>query len=131
MVQLGDRFYIKAVAKFCDCESQDNISNTAYAREEFNKKGMDTSQITGSTSSYARKYALNGLFCIDDVKDADTQEPKKDKPKEEYRCEKCGIPFTEFDYKGKHYTAKDGFEIAKKNNNGKALCNKCKKEVAQ
>lgn len=74
LVQMGDRFYIKATVQFMDCESEGVIKNTAYAREEFEKKGMDASQITGSASSYARKYALNGLFCIDDVKDADSQD---------------------------------------------------------
>jgi len=72
LVQIGDRFYIKATAKFIDTDSGEAIENTAYAREELDKKGMDASQVTGSTSSYARKYALNGLFCIDDTKDADT-----------------------------------------------------------
>ena len=71
IVMIGDRYYIKATATITDAESEASISNTAYAREEFDKKGMDASQITGSTSSYARKYALNGLFCLDDVKDAD------------------------------------------------------------
>lgn len=76
LVQIGDRYYIKATATLHDCESDGKISNTAFAREELEKKGMDSSQITGSASSYARKYALNGLFCIDDVKDADTQNNK-------------------------------------------------------
>lgn len=74
LVLIGERYYIKATAKFIDCESNDSVQNTAYAREEQEKKGMDVSQVTGSTSSYARKYALNGLFCIDDVKDADNQD---------------------------------------------------------
>lgn len=74
LIQVSDRFYIKATARFIDCESQEELNNTAYAREEQEKKGMDVSQVTGSTSSYARKYALNGLFCIDDVKDADNQD---------------------------------------------------------
>ena len=78
LVQVGERFYIKATAKFIDTDSGESIENTAYAREELEKKGMDVSQVTGSTSSYARKYALNGLFCIDDTKDADTpQAPDK------------------------------------------------------
>ena len=72
--QIGERYYIEATATILDCESGDTISNTAYAREAEDKKGMDESQITGATSSYARKYALNGLFCIDDVKDADTMD---------------------------------------------------------
>ncbi len=69
MVVLGDRYYVKATATLT--KEGESISTTAYAREEESKKGMDASQITGSTSSYARKYALNGLFCIDDTKDPD------------------------------------------------------------
>ena len=74
LVMIGDRYYIRATARFVDCESGEMVENTAYAREEQEKKGMDVSQVTGSASSYARKYALNGLFCIDDVKDADNQD---------------------------------------------------------
>ena len=69
IVMLGDRFYVKATA--CIAHDGEKEEVTAYAREELTKKGMDASQITGSASSYARKYALNGLFCLDDVKDAD------------------------------------------------------------
>jgi len=69
LVQIGERYYIKATAILTDGKEQ--IINTAYAREEETKKGMDGSQITGASSSYARKYALNGLFLIDDVKDSD------------------------------------------------------------
>lgn len=72
--QVGERYYIKATARFVDCESGDVLENTAVAREEESKKGMDGSQITGTASSYARKYALNGLLAIDDVRDADTDE---------------------------------------------------------
>ena len=79
LVLIGERYYIKSVAKFIDCESGEYMENVAYAREELDKKGMDVSQVTGSTSSYARKYALNGLFCIDDVKDADNQDNSGDK----------------------------------------------------
>ena len=72
MVAVGDRIYVKATAVLKDAETWEIIeSNTAYARESESKKWMDDSQITWATSSYARKYALNGLFCIDDVKDAD------------------------------------------------------------
>ena len=70
IVQLGDRFYIKAIAEISDGEN--TISVQAFAREALVKKGMDESQITAATSSYARKCALNGLFCIDDTKDADS-----------------------------------------------------------
>ena len=66
--------YIESTATFVDIETGEPISTTAFARETENKKGMDSSQITGSASSYARKYALNGLFLIDDTRDADTDE---------------------------------------------------------
>ena len=68
---IGDRYYVKATATLIDTESGDTISVNASAREEDSKKGMDSSQLTGSCSSYARKYALNGLFAIDDTKDSD------------------------------------------------------------
>lgn len=71
IVQIGSRFYIKATAAIRDTESGEAISNTAYARESEEKPKMDAAQVTGSCSSYARKYALNGLFCIDDAKDPD------------------------------------------------------------
>ena len=68
---IGNRFYVKATARIFDSESGEYIETTAYAREAENKKGMDSAQVTGSTSSYARKYALNGLLAIDDNKDPD------------------------------------------------------------
>ena len=72
------RFYIKATATLMDLEGAGVIDVSAYAREEESKKGMDGSQVTGAASSYARKYALNGMFCIDDAKDSDytNQQPK-------------------------------------------------------
>ena len=69
IVAVGDRVYVKATATLSD--GGHTVSTTAFAREAETKKGMDEAQITGSASSYARKYALNGLFCIDDTKDAD------------------------------------------------------------
>ena len=72
IIQVGDRYYVKATAELVDAEKETEIVvSTSYAREEETKKGMDGSQITGSASSYARKYALNGLFAIDDTKDSD------------------------------------------------------------
>ncbi len=71
LVNIGDRVYIKATATLYDVETKEKVQNSALAREPLSKKGQDESQITGSTSSYARKYALNGLFCIDDIKDSD------------------------------------------------------------
>lgn len=70
IVMIGDRYYVQATANISN--GSDNLSVTAFAREEDQKKGQDASQITGSTSSYARKYALNGLLCIDDTKDSDS-----------------------------------------------------------
>ena len=72
VIQIGERYYIKSTARLIDLESDGVVENTAYAREEAEKKGMDGSQVTGASSSYARKYALNGLFAIDDTKDSDT-----------------------------------------------------------
>ena len=90
--QIGERYYIRAKAILIDTESDNSIENTAYAREEETKKGMDGSQITGTSSSYARKYALNGLLLIDDTKDADTdefaKENNKGKTKEESKEKK-------------------------------------------
>lgn len=71
---IGDRYYIKATATLSDTDNC--ISTSAYAREQLEKKKMDASQVTGAASSYARKYALNGLFAIDDTKDADSIEDK-------------------------------------------------------
>lgn len=71
IVLIGDRYYVKATAALIDVEKGDKVEVSAYAREDVQKKGMDVSQLTGSTSSYARKYALNGLFAIDDTKDSD------------------------------------------------------------
>lgn len=77
IVMIGERYYVKGIAKITD--GKDEIVTTAFARESVDKKGMDESQITGSASSYARKYALNGLFCIDDTKDADFMDNSQNK----------------------------------------------------
>lgn len=69
IVLIGERYYVKAIANLS--ENGTSIGTTAFARESLDKKGMDVAQITGASSSYARKYALNGLFCIDDTKDPD------------------------------------------------------------
>lgn len=128
IVVIGDRYYIKATAELIDTESQEIIVNTGYAREEESKKGMDASQVTGSASSYARKYALNGLFAIDDTKDSDytnrgaetpsgtqtrSKAPKtQPKTPNDYKIEFAqllkvkGIPFTQFiDYLKENYKA--------------------------
>ncbi len=90
IVQVGERYYVKATATIVT-DNGESVAVTAFARESLDKKGMDDSQITGTASSYARKYALNGLFLIDDTKDADTDENRtartqraaKAKPKSE------------------------------------------------
>jgi hypothetical protein len=69
---IGERYYVKATVKLIDVETKEEVISEALAREEESKKGMDGSQVTGASSSYARKYALNGLFAIDDTKDSDT-----------------------------------------------------------
>lgn len=97
IMQVGERFYVKATARFDDLEG--NVTTvTAWAREVETKTGMDGSQITGTASSYARKYALNGLFLIDDTKDADTDEFQggqkiKEKGKEA-KSAKNGVDFS-------------------------------------
>jgi hypothetical protein len=85
IVQIGDRYYVKATATIK--EGDESVSSVAFAREGLEKKGMDVSQITGSTSSYARKYALNGLLLIDDTKDADTKDNRSAEPTIEIESE--------------------------------------------
>lgn len=112
ILNIGIRFYVESTLAFLDIETGEKIETKAYAREDEMKKGMDGSQITGSCSSYARKYALNALFCIDDTKDADTIN-KGDTPKTHentpktpttskgantpitLKCEGCGAAITE------------------------------------
>ncbi len=83
IVNVEGRQYVKSIVTFVDVESGEKIEVSALAREEESKKGMDGSQVTGASSSYARKYALNGMFCIDDTKDSDaTNTHGKDENKE-------------------------------------------------
>lgn len=81
VVMIGERIYLKATATLIDSETGEKAGNNGFAREDVAKKGMDLSQLTGACSSYARKYALNGLFCIDDTKDADADEPTGEQTK--------------------------------------------------
>lgn len=90
IVFLGNRFYIKATATLTNGNEKETTS--AYAREDEQKKGMDGSQITGTASSYARKYALNGLFCIDDSKDADTDEYQKQQEGKKAKATETNLP---------------------------------------
>lgn len=132
----GGRVYVKATAKLYDAAGDSEIcmTNTAYAREAETKKGMDESQITGTASSYARKYALNGLFLIDDQKDADTDEYRKqnaasnaaskpaDTP-ERVSCNKCG---TEIKPVKKGAQTLTGAMVAQQTG---GMCLKCYKEM--
>lgn len=143
LVLIGDRYYVRATATL-DVNGE-SVSTTAYAREADAKKGMDASQVTGATSSYARKYALNGLFCIDDNKDADTDEntsirqavqKQEQKPAAKPEtdaatnvsqsavnppiCADCGCEITKY---GQH-SAQDVAKVAK-TKYGRVLCVQC------
>lgn len=128
--EISGRFYVVATATLADQESDGVVEADAYAREPQDKKGMDDSQITGMASSYARKYALNGLFCIDDTKDADTDEAKRQEQKPVKKgtviCENCGIPIKGVTCQGVRYSPDD---IADKSIDryGKRLCWSCMK----
>lgn len=149
LMHIGERYYVRAVARLHDLEKDSQavpyIEVSAFAREEESKKGMDGSQVTGASSSYARKYALNGLFNIDDVKDSDftntaqkepqrTQSAPQAKPstapkaKQTARtsesdanaqCDSCGTPISEkvYDYSVKKF--------------GIPLCMDCQREYAR
>ena len=129
---IGQRYYIEATARLYDIESEQFIEATASAREADTKKGMDDSQVTGTASSYARKYALNGLYNIDDTKDADTDAYKKQTTAApEYKCGDCGKPFEAFrdPTSGKTFTPAEVFQMAKKRNvDGVARCADCRKK---
>ena len=135
-VCIGQRYYIEATARLYDIESEQFIEATASAREADTKKGMDDSQVTGTASSYARKYALNGLYNIDDTKDADTDAYKKQTTTNttaapEYKCADCGKPFEAFrdPTSGKTFTPAEVFQMAKKRNaDGVARCADCRKK---
>ena len=134
-VCIGQRYYIEAPARLYDIESEQFIEATASARESDTKKGMDDSQVTGTASSYARKYALNGLYNIDDTKDADTDAYKKQTTNTtaapEYKCGDCGKPFEAFrdPTSGKTFTPAEVFQMAKKRNaDGVARCADCRKK---
>lgn len=119
MICINERYYVKATASFIDTESGETFSNTSNAREEETKKGMDGSQITGASSSYARKYALNGLLAIDDTKDSDTTDTGNE---ETYKCECCGKEFSSWN----GMSPKEVYYASIKKN-GKALCGICAK----
>lgn len=82
IVQVGNRIYIRALVKLHDEKMNEITTTVAYAREPESRKGMDEAQVTGATSSYARKYALGGMFLLDDIKDADSMDQPEAKPKQ-------------------------------------------------
>lgn len=121
MVEVGGRVYVKATATISD--GKETVSTTAFAREEETKKGMDSSQITGAASSYARKYALNGLFCIDDTKDSDATNTGEDPV-----CEVCGKKILSYEKNGKQITASRHCALSVQKF-GKILCLDCINEA--
>lgn len=144
IVAVGDRYYIKATAAVIDVSDGERVETSGIAREAEERKGMDASQVTGSTSSYARKYALNGLFSIDDTKDADATNDHKGKAMaskaqaagigeqvKEYKCCDCGKEFQPFtDKNGKQWSAGQVYHMSESNNtDGKARCSACMKKA--
>ena len=146
IIMFNGRFYVKATARLIDAESGETIETTALAREPDSKKGMDDSQVTGTASSYARKYALNGLFCIDDAKDADTDayrnqqnnapQQKNNAPKNQQKavsfcCADCGTPFKPTTVKlkdgsSRYMTDEDVYRLSQsQNSDGIARCSQC------
>lgn len=143
IIFIEGRFYVKAHAKLIDANSGESIEVTAFARESESKKGMDDSQVTGTASSYARKYALNGLFCIDDAKDADTDAYKTQQnqapaqQRQNFVCADCGTPFKATSVKlkdgsSKYLNAGDVFRMSQqKNPDGVARCSQCMNKLNQ
>ena len=135
IIFLEGRFYVKATAKLIDIEDGTSIENVAFAREEESKTKMDGSQITGASSSYARKYALNGLFAIDDTRDSDTTNKGENSDKKQKQaikstsrnntvvCPKCGGEMKE------NITMKTGNVISPEEFISRyGMCDKCKKK---
>lgn len=133
-VSIDGWHYVKATAQLVDIELEGVVQAVAFAREPESKKGMDTSQITGTASSYARKYALSGLFALDDTKDADgqdnrnTAQEKSAADTQKYCCADCGRSFVEVtDVTGAVWSPKRQYEAAVKVSvDGKARCKECR-----
>lgn len=127
---IGERYYIFATAAIVDAETGERVEVTAQAREADNKKGMDPSQVTGATSSYARKYALNGLLAIDDTKDADAQAPAQEPDYKPFpKCEMCGNDITaDILGDGKLYSP-DQIARATKKQTGQQICSDCMRKL--
>jgi len=137
VLNIGERYYIEATSKITDLETGQVVSVTASAREDVDKKGMDLSQLTGSTSSYARKYSLNGLFLIDDTKDSDytngtnTAPTEKPTPKPIVEPKKIEIiPTTQEKIREqeilKTFDGKVSYDLAQTD---ESLCTGCKSKI--
>ena len=142
--EIGGRVYVEATATATDVETGEGISVTAYAREEEVKKGMDASQVTGASSSYARKYALNGLFAIDDNKDSDATnngDNSSDKPKQSkstgntakpqetaLKCTECGRDIVEPKTKDGKPMSLEDYEAMCVKVYGRVICRDCRKK---
>ena len=111
IVEIAGRIYVKATALLSDISKDNCVSVSAYAREAEEKKGMDLAQITGATSSYARKYALNGLFAIDDTKDADTMNGAENKEKPNFDTKEAKTTLSLQELIDKMESAKNVFEL--------------------
>lgn len=138
ITEIGGRIYVKATAKIWDAEDAENIGHflttTAYAREEEERKGMTADQLTGACSSYARKYCLNGLFLIDDTKDADATNEAQEKASQKdteasVMCTDCGKAIKAYKGKGKdgkqHTWNADFIAENSKAKTGRFLCWDC------
>ena len=144
LVHIGERYYVKATARLTDAETGTSMFTNAFAREEESKKGTDAAQLTGATSSYARKYALSGLFALDDTKDSDFTNTGDGEKKQSlgsqiasigesspYVCAECGKPFTAFtDKNGRSYTAQEVWEsVRSRSADGIARCKECREKA--
>lgn len=126
VIAVGNRIYVEATATVTD--GTNSVSNTAYAREAEAKKGMDDSQITGTASSYARKYALNGLFCIDDTKDADTDEYQRRTQSTPVMCDLCHQPIKPMAKRGGGEMSPEAVAKWTRAKTGMTVCGDCYKK---
>ena len=132
MVEVGGKVYVKATATISD--GKESISNTAFAREDESKKGMSDPQITGACSSYARKYAVQGLFAIDDSKDPDTESYQRRGGKESFSapmCDLCHKPIKPMAKRGGGEMSPEAVAKWTRAKTGFAMCGDCYREEAK
>lgn len=129
MVEVGGKVYVKATATISN--GKESISNTAYAREDESKKGMSDPQITGACSSYARKYAVQGLFAIDDSKDPDTESYQRRTQSQQSQgitCELCHQPIKSMAKRGGGEMSPEAVAKWTRAKTGMAVCGDCYRE---